>query len=88
MKEKLKKVRWQNIDQQLSLSDDLGKSSKTHLTISTELSGKTLCGKVFPKDKGVTSNVVKFCKSCLKKAYKMGYEKGFTKELDLVEGYR
>ena len=57
-----------------------------HLTAESGHSGKTLCGRKYPADKGDAQGF-KFCKKCVHKAYAMGFEKGFTKELDFIPTY-
>lgn len=81
----LRTVSWTNIWNRSLASDRDGIGTKPHLTADTGLSGKTLCGRAFPDDKGYPSTWGEsFCKRCLNRAYKMGFEKGFTRGLSAV----
>ena len=79
----LRRVQWVNLWQRgyQELHGDVG--SRVHLTQSEGPSGKTLCGREFPADKGYYSPH-KWCKVCVNKAYKLGFQKGFTKGIDYV----
>lgn len=80
----LHKVAWCNTFNHSTAINCDGYGSKAHLTSADGKAGKTLCGKEFPAVKGYPSTVG-FCKRCCNAAYKMGFEKGFTKELGWVE---
>lgn len=79
----LRKVAWCNVWNRARANDTDGVGSLTHLTASTGVAGDTLCGKSFPRDKGFPSTY-RFCKRCLNRAYKLGYAKGFTRQLESV----
>jgi hypothetical protein len=86
-KPKLRRVQWVNWRDRgmKELHGDVG--CRIHLTSAEGLTGKTLCGREFPADKGWYSPH-KFCKRCVNKAYKMGFQQGFTKDLDSVPSKR
>ena len=79
----LRTVQWVTFAQRgyQEMHSDVG--SRVHLTESKMLYGVTLCGRSFPVDKGFYSPH-KFCRRCVNKAYKMGFQKGFTKGLESV----
>ncbi len=78
----LRRVQWVNVWQHVqSFSGDAG--TRAHLTSESGLSGKTLCGRSYPADKGFYSPH-KYCKRCVKRAYALGFGKGFTKNIDFV----
>ena len=82
---RLRRVAWCNLWNRSLASDRDGIGTKFHLTADEGYTGKTLCGKTFPKDKGYPSTWgAGFCKRCLNKAYAKGYEPGFTKGLRSV----
>lgn len=53
----------------MSWSLENGRGSKIHLTEAEGAEGKTLCGKVFPADKGYPYHLG-MCKTCLRKSGK------------------
>lgn len=88
---RLRTVAWTNLWNRSLASDRDGIGTKWHLTAGEGYTGKTLCGKTYPKDKGYPSTWgAGYCKRCVSKAYALGYEKGFTNGLKAVpslEGY-
>jgi len=83
----LRRVKWVGFwDRGMrELHTDVGTTE--HLTKETGLTGKTLCGREFPRDKGYAS-ANRFCKRCLKIARNMGFQQGFTKDLEAVGSVR
>lgn len=82
---KLRIVRWTGFRELVRSVNADGYGGLQHLTFSEKITGKTLCGREFPAEKGHGSNWgSRFCKTCTKKAYAMGYEQGFTANLDIV----
>ena len=78
----MRKVCWCNLwNSAAALHGDVG--SKVHLTQSVGSTGKTLCGKTFPADKGYPA-AAQLCKRCVRIAYSQGCERGFTERLDWV----
>lgn len=60
----MKKVLWSNV---WNWTHSGGIASRVHLTNDDGLTGKTLCGKEFPRVKGTPSGYAT-CKRCWKKA--------------------
>jgi hypothetical protein len=56
----MRKVKWRNV---WNWSQEEGGTTRLHLTISEGLSGTTLCGREFPRQKGYPT-AVRICKSC------------------------
>jgi hypothetical protein len=84
----LRRVQWVNFwDRGMKeLHSDVG--CLAHLTAYLGFKGKTLCGKEYPEDKGQYSPA-RYCRRCINAAYKIGYEKGFTKQItDFVPSKR
>ena len=79
----LRRVYWSLYQHNAYRNHDFDATTRQHLTDAPGYIGKTLCGRTFPADKG-RSQGFKFCKKCVKKAYTLGFEKGFTKTLDFV----
>lgn len=77
----MRTVSWRNIWNWTAKADGYG--SRTHLTESEGPSGKTLCGREFPAERGHSSSW-HFCRRCLNKAYAQGYPKGFTRDLEAL----
>jgi hypothetical protein len=65
----MRKVKWKNL---WNWTGEEGGTTRLHLTDSDELSGKTLCGRKFPRCKGYPS-AVRYCKTCVKKS-KLTYD--------------
>lgn len=79
---RLRVVQWCNIWNVSLASDRDGYGTKYHLTKMEGREGKTLCGRPYPADKGSPSTWGEgYCRRCVNIAYRMGYEKGFTKGL-------
>lgn len=79
---RLRVVQWLNIWNWSLASDCDGYGTKYHLSMMEGRTGKSLCGRQYPAEKGSPSSWgAGYCKRCLNRAYRMGYEKGFTKGL-------
>jgi hypothetical protein len=60
----LRRVAWCNVWNAAYQSRD-GNGSKVHLTTSEQATGKTLCGRIFPADKGYPASIGT-CRACLR----------------------
>lgn len=81
---KLRRVQWVNWRQHIQAMDT-DRGCQHHLTAAEGLTGKTLCGREFPADKGGASVLAgRWCKRCLNAAYKRGFKIGFTKGIEAV----
>lgn len=81
----LRLVAWTNIWNRSAAVNSDGHGTKHHVTSEAGYSGKTLCGRTFPEDKGYPSTWgAGVCKRCANRAYAMGFEKGFTRGLKSV----
>lgn len=56
---------------------------RVHITDAEGITGKTLCGRKFPANKGFPS-AGRYCKRCCAAAYARGEVKGFSKDLEWV----
>lgn len=78
----MRKVCWCNIwNSAAAYHSDVG--SRVHLTEAEGLTGKTLCGKSFPADKGYPAHA-QLCKRCVRIARNKGCQQGFSQNLDYV----
>jgi hypothetical protein len=83
--QKLRSVAWCNIWNRSLANNSDGYGTKSHLTESEGVAGKTLCGRSFPRDKGYPSTWgAGYCKRCINKALAKGHQPGFTKGLESV----
>ena len=57
-------VKWQTT---MNYSLDGGGTTRLHLTEAEGLTGKTLCGRIFPTEKGWPT-AVRYCKTCVRKS--------------------
>lgn len=65
----LRRVAWQNI---WNWTLEESGTTRIHITAAQQRSGKTLCGRPFPVEKGYPVSL-RFCKRCLAKAKASGY---------------
>ena len=78
----MRKVCWCNLwNRSAAFHHDVG--SRVHLTEAEGVTGKTLCGREFPADKGYPAHA-HVCKRCVQIARKRGYQRGFTLYLEFV----
>jgi hypothetical protein len=65
----LRLVKWQNI---WNWTLEESGTTRIHITAARQRSGKTLCGRPFPVEKGYPVSL-RFCKRCLAKAKTVGH---------------
>lgn len=62
---KLRTVKWKNL---WNYTAEEGGTTRLHLTAAEGTTGKTLCGRDYPRNKGFPT-AVRYCKTCVKKSH-------------------
>lgn len=66
----MRTVKWRNV---WNWTGEEGGTTRLHLTADDGLSGKTLCGRDYPRRKGYPT-AVHYCKTCVKKSGRSSIE--------------
>lgn len=79
----MRTVKWKNL---WNYTQEEGGTTRLHLTSSEGLTGKTLCGREYPRNKGYPT-AVRYCKTCVKKS-KLTFEQvRALEQVPSVSGY-